>query len=548
MALVFDTSYYLQQNPDVLQAILAGTIKSAEEHFNRYGAFEGRNPNATFNTNEYLSANPDVLAAGVNGFTHYLTYGVYEGRAPSASFIKIADFDSATYMAANPDLGAAGIDTANEAYAHFVLYGQFEKRPGAPVVGEQAGATFTLTAGTDFADVAGSGRAGPPFIPTDFKFSNKNELVNGSNLTSQAADTLTDNSTSDSDTYAISANGAQALTSATSQNIENIQIDFSAYSAGNVILNVAGATNLDLDGSLSAFTAFNNLANTGITKVDGSGLTSVNNGIFIDFSGATGTIAREIIGSGAADTLIGANGADKISGGAGADFILGGAGSDILDGGDGADIIQGGSGDDTITGGAGADNLFGEAGNDTISAGAGTDIISDGSGADVVRGEGGNDTYNLTADATTDTVKFEATASGNGVDGLNGFTAGGAGVGGDKLDFSAFLGTSTAFAGLAANSIGAGSVGFNGVDSNVFRLNYDADVDTVFELTAALGNDPNDLNLGSDRKVVIMMENAANNTEAYYVETNSLGEATSVTLVGTLTGVAAANLVGYNFA
>ena len=149
MALVFDTTYYLQQNPDVLQAILAGTIKSAEEHFNRFGTFEGRNPNAIFNTNEYLAANPDVLAAGVNGFQHYLSNGAYEGRAPNATFITFADFDADTYLAANPDLAEAGIDTALEAYGHFVVFGQFEDRPGAPDVGGNVGEIFTLTPGVD---------------------------------------------------------------------------------------------------------------------------------------------------------------------------------------------------------------------------------------------------------------------------------------------------------------------------------------------------------------------------------------------------------------
>ncbi|HEV7324041.1 MAG TPA: hypothetical protein VGN91_03165 [Bosea sp. (in: a-proteobacteria)] len=147
MALQFDTTYYLQQNPDVLAAILAGQIESAEAHFNQFGAFEGRNPNAIFNTFEYLSANPDVLAAGVNGFQHYLAFGAYEGRAPSNSFIQFDDFDFEAYLAANPDLGEAGIDTALEAYGHFVIFGQFEDRPGTPVVVDG----FTLTTGTDTA-------------------------------------------------------------------------------------------------------------------------------------------------------------------------------------------------------------------------------------------------------------------------------------------------------------------------------------------------------------------------------------------------------------
>lgn len=142
MALTFDATYYLQQRPDVFQAFVAAAgstgltwAQFAEQHYNNNGRFEGSNPNAIFNTNEYLTANPDVAAAGVNPFQHYLANGVNEGRAPSDSFPSFASFDEATYLAANPDLGAAGITTKNQAYAHFVLNGQFEGRPGAPEVG-----------------------------------------------------------------------------------------------------------------------------------------------------------------------------------------------------------------------------------------------------------------------------------------------------------------------------------------------------------------------------------------------------------------------------
>lgn len=157
MALSFDANYYLSARPDVFHAFVAtagATGKTwaefAEEHYNTFGRFEGANPNATFNTDEYLAANPDVAAAGVNPFTHYLHFGAAEGRAPSDSFPSFASFDSAAYLAANPDLGAAGIDTAEEAYAHFVIFGQFESRPGAPAVDNGLpGEEIKLTVGPD---------------------------------------------------------------------------------------------------------------------------------------------------------------------------------------------------------------------------------------------------------------------------------------------------------------------------------------------------------------------------------------------------------------
>jgi len=157
MALSFDANYYMSQRPDVFLAYVKANgatglswAQFAERHFNTFGRFEGSNPNVTFNTLDYLKANPDVAAAGVNPFVHYLQFGAKEGRAPSASFPTLASFDSATYLAANKDLGAAGITTPQQAYAHFVIFGQFENRQGTPAVDTGVpGQTFTLTTVTD---------------------------------------------------------------------------------------------------------------------------------------------------------------------------------------------------------------------------------------------------------------------------------------------------------------------------------------------------------------------------------------------------------------
>lgn len=157
MALTFDATYYLSARPDVFNAFVATAGKTgqtwaqfAEAHYNTYGRFEGANPNTTFNTVEYLTANPDVAAAGINPFTHFLNYGAKEGRAPSASFPSYASFDEKTYLAANTDLATAGITTKAQAYEHFVKYGQFESRPGAPVIDTSTpGSTVVFTTGTD---------------------------------------------------------------------------------------------------------------------------------------------------------------------------------------------------------------------------------------------------------------------------------------------------------------------------------------------------------------------------------------------------------------
>jgi len=141
MAIAFDSTYYLQQNPDVAAAISRGFFASAEDHYNQFGRFEGRDPNAYFDTSFYLSAYPDVAAAGVNPFQHFLTFGAMEDRFSNATAASLIDsdgngfaneFDNAAYLAANPDVAAAvTAGTFKDGYQHFVQFGQFEARSGA---------------------------------------------------------------------------------------------------------------------------------------------------------------------------------------------------------------------------------------------------------------------------------------------------------------------------------------------------------------------------------------------------------------------------------
>jgi len=72
---LFDTSYYLTQNPDVRAAGVDPLL-----HFETYGWKEGREPSLVFSDAKYLAANPDVKAAGVNPLLHYLSFGQSEGR------------------------------------------------------------------------------------------------------------------------------------------------------------------------------------------------------------------------------------------------------------------------------------------------------------------------------------------------------------------------------------------------------------------------------------------------------------------------------------
>jgi len=64
---LFDPNWYLMHNPDV-----QNQAKDALTHFQRYGAFEGRDPSPHFNTLAYLAEHPELMANHQNPLLHYL--------------------------------------------------------------------------------------------------------------------------------------------------------------------------------------------------------------------------------------------------------------------------------------------------------------------------------------------------------------------------------------------------------------------------------------------------------------------------------------------
>jgi hypothetical protein len=118
---LFDTLYYLNNNPDVFHAGV-----NALQHFETFGWHEGRDPNAWFDTSGYLAVNTDVAAAGVNPLAHYHQSGWHEGRDPSASF------DTTLYLIHNPDVATAGMDPL----AHYLQFGMMEGRQAYQAVGQ----------------------------------------------------------------------------------------------------------------------------------------------------------------------------------------------------------------------------------------------------------------------------------------------------------------------------------------------------------------------------------------------------------------------------
>lgn len=155
VAKIFDESFYLSNNADVVVAISQGNFASALQHYQLFGGkSELRDPNASFDASYYAAQNPDVLSAVSSGaianvFTHYQTHGEAENRAPTAAF---AGFDSAAYLAANADVQAAvTAGSFVSALDHYIAFGRSEGRDGANVTGSKVdvpvsdGEAFNLT-------------------------------------------------------------------------------------------------------------------------------------------------------------------------------------------------------------------------------------------------------------------------------------------------------------------------------------------------------------------------------------------------------------------
>ncbi|MGE0222045.1 MAG: hypothetical protein AB7F35_06045 [Acetobacteraceae bacterium] len=84
----FDEDWYLTRNPDIAQAVSAGTFRSGKEHFLSNGYFEGRLPFPIEVDNDwYLSQYPEVADAVAKGVVnsaqqHFDQHGYREGRRP----------------------------------------------------------------------------------------------------------------------------------------------------------------------------------------------------------------------------------------------------------------------------------------------------------------------------------------------------------------------------------------------------------------------------------------------------------------------------------
>jgi lipopolysaccharide biosynthesis protein/ubiquinone biosynthesis protein Coq4 len=115
---LFDTKWYLAQNPDVAEAGLNPLM-----HYFGSGWEEGRSPHPLFDAKWYLAQNPDVAEAGLNPLMHYLGSGWKEGRSPHPLF------DAKWYLAQNPDVAGAG----SNSLMHYLGPGWEEGRSPHPL-------------------------------------------------------------------------------------------------------------------------------------------------------------------------------------------------------------------------------------------------------------------------------------------------------------------------------------------------------------------------------------------------------------------------------
>jgi hypothetical protein len=276
---VFDSSFYLTNNADVVLAISQGSFSSAQSHFDLFGGRELRNPNATFDVNYYSVQNPDVLSAvsaGVftNAFAHFQEFGEGENRAPTVTF---ASFDATAYLAANADIAAAvTAGTVKSALEHYIAFGADEGRAGSGVsaVVSNPGQPFTLTTNADTS--LGNTTGDDTFVGNII-------ADTGTGTTLNAGDNLNGgDGTGDALSISVSGTSTAAVssTAVTLTNIEKVLVS-------NFDANTDDTEDHTLNGSL-----WSGVTTVGLTSSSGTGDTSVTN---------LATIANAEMSSGAAD-------------------------------------------------------------------------------------------------------------------------------------------------------------------------------------------------------------------------------------------------------
>jgi hypothetical protein len=324
---LFNETFYLSNNPDVLQAVSLG-LTTAFEHFSTFGHRENRPLLPFFNTQAYLTANSDVANATtqpgwVSAWNHFVLFGILEGRSPNGTTGFTGLFDNTKYLAQNPDVNTAVSGGAfRNGFEHYLLFGAKEGRAafdkGGNVIDFQSsvtpGKTFTLTTGQDYADSTSSFRNNG-LLSSDFKFTSQSETIAAGAGTLNDADALIDPSTSDNDVLNATLT---ALVAPTLQNIETINLTIVAANKGLDMANVTGAKTVTLTGGVNG--TITNIDATAAPTIEVKNYTKVatlqvatlagtNDALTVKVSGMTGSatvtpgITLNATNSGALETL-----------------------------------------------------------------------------------------------------------------------------------------------------------------------------------------------------------------------------------------------------
>lgn len=130
----FDAEFYAAQYAD-----MCGNADDLALHYHKHGWREGRNPAADFETSYYLQTNPELADAGVNPLLHYAKIGSRFGQPRTRPLKERVDprdikavrhaFNPAFYRAMNPDVD---VDTDDALLIHYMAIGWRERRDPRP--------------------------------------------------------------------------------------------------------------------------------------------------------------------------------------------------------------------------------------------------------------------------------------------------------------------------------------------------------------------------------------------------------------------------------
>ncbi len=309
----------------------------------------------------------------------------------------------------------------------------------------------------------------------------------------------------------------------------------------------------------------------GVTTIDLSGDTKNTSSGSFDLRGVSQAMTLKGVGAGT-NSFYGGSGADTIVGGSGNDsfFIdnVAHAANDSVTGGGGTDRVvfastagatlvvndnfSGITSFWTSTGAAGTSTgttseninastrtqggvtLNGNAGANTLTGTSGADTLVGNGGADVLRGGSSNDTITTAGSAAT--YVFEATASNNGLDNLDGVLSTG------KFDFSGFLGAPGALLNAAVDAT-ADAVRLDLTANKNIGVRYGSSSLSTTNIKTASTGAAGEVIIANDGKAVVFSfasGSTGNNANGsiYYVEDvlAGAGEQWAVYMVGTMSG------------